>query len=163
MRRAQRDNILVLISEDESEWALTAFELALGEAILAGSDPRLKAARAQFRRARAMKRELTGHGFYVDLYIPDDAPLADTTLIATPLGDAWITGADLSEGAHAMMSAERGRLLAIEACAAGGPLDGPTWPHGSAERYLLDNEPTATITDADGRAWFENGRSLPDG
>jgi hypothetical protein len=156
MRRQQRDNVLVLISDDPSEWALTEFERALGEAILSGREPHLRIARAQFRLARAMKRELTGDGFYVDLFIPDDATLADSKLFATPLGDAWITGDDLAGGAHAMFSAERGCLVAMEACAAGK--DSPAWPHHSAERYLLAGERSAKIVDLDGKVWYDAGR-----
>lgn len=101
---------------------LSTFEQAVLDKLLAGDLPALATLRAQAGRARLMRRELSGVGFFCTLDVPADAPRLDA-LGRFTIDDvnAEVTG--LAHGAGFVLFVRDGRVETLE----GFSYDEP-WP-----------------------------------
>jgi hypothetical protein len=80
--------------------------------LLGGDHPAHAALREQFSHARIREVEMTGHGFYVDFDVPDNAPLAVPPTFAG--GNAEIALEGASAGAGCVLFVRDGRLATLE-------------------------------------------------
>jgi hypothetical protein len=80
--------------------------------LLEGPHPALAALREQLGGARVIGVEMTGAGFYADLAVPSDAPLADPPNFAGGHADIILSGAQ--HGAGCVLFVREGRLATLE-------------------------------------------------
>lgn len=101
--------------------ALTQFERAVLEKLLAGDRPVLAVLRAQAQAARLASREYTGAGFYLSFDVPPEAPALPSQNFH--FGDVNATVDGLQHGAGFVVFVRGGRLEMLE----GYSYDEP-WP-----------------------------------
>lgn len=109
---------------------LNEFERAVFDKILAGDHPVLEILRRQSERARLVKRENTGAGFYCDFEVDSDAPAVQGDF---QIGDVHADLEGLDHGAGFLLFVRVGRLCMLE----GFSYDEP-WPkqiRGFSLRY----------------------------
>ena len=80
--------------------------------LLAGDHPTLVTLRAQYRRARITKVELTGVGFFVDFEVPPEMAKTEPPDLAG--GGANIAVAGVKHGAGCVLFVREGRLTMLE-------------------------------------------------
>ncbi len=80
--------------------------------LLEGEHPALVALREQCRRVTVRGVELSGVGFFAELLVPADAPLASPPRIVG--GNAEITLSGVEHGAGCVLFVEHGRLSMLE-------------------------------------------------
>jgi len=102
------------------EIVLTPLEREAMSMLLAGDDPDLHALSAQFNIATAIRREMTGVGFYVDFHVPDCHRLGDRNF---EIGDVSAEIDGLEYGASFIVFVRHGILSQLEGCSCVG-----SWP-----------------------------------
>ncbi|MCE5228207.1 hypothetical protein LLG95_01240 [bacterium] len=80
--------------------------------LLSGEHPALKALRQQLQMAKIKDVEMTGHGFFLNYDVPDDAPRTNPANIAG--GSAYIEVTGLPAGAGCVVFVENGKLSCLE-------------------------------------------------
>ncbi len=99
-------------SADNMPPSVRAVVQAVLPRLLDGRHPALAALREQLLRATIESVELTGAGFFADLIVPTDAPLADPPNLVG--GDAELSISELPHGAGCVLFVENGRLSCLE-------------------------------------------------
>lgn len=92
--------------------ALSNFEQAVLDKLLAGDHPVLAVLRAQAQRARLASREYTGAGFYLSFEVPPDAPAL--AMQDFHFGDVNAAVDGLQYGAGFVVFVRSGRLETLE-------------------------------------------------
>lgn len=113
---------------------LTELEQAVLAKLLAGDHPVLANLRAQVRRARLSKREMTGVGFYCDFEVDDGTP---TVRGDFHLGDVQADVAGLEHGAGFVLFVRSGLVSTLE----GYSYDEP-WPDRVVDFSLKYSDPS---------------------
>lgn len=102
---------------------LNELEEAVIGKLLRGDHPTLAALRTQADRARAVSREFTGVGFWLDFEVPSDVPLLPASQLNLNLGDVYADVDGLLFRAGFILHVRGGRLDSLE----GFTYDEP-WP-----------------------------------
>jgi hypothetical protein len=102
---------------------LNDLERAVLEKLFAGDHPSFPALRAQLDRVRVLERTFSGVGFFSDLTVPEDVPVARLGKDAVWFGDVFADFDGLEHGATFVVRIAEGRLEMLE----GSTVDEP-WP-----------------------------------
>jgi hypothetical protein len=100
-----------------SKLPLTKFEAEILNWLLAGEEPVLDALRMQLTRATVLSKVFTGHGIYINFYLPSDVIPLYKELTVKPrfcFGDVEASIPSLEYGAHFILWVEDGRLAFLE-------------------------------------------------
>jgi len=116
---------------------LYAIERAAIEAIIRQYPTLAAALTDQLGGAQVTSRNNTGAGFYTDLRVADDAPLAIT---ASPIGEPFANVGGLAHGMGFLLMVRDGRMVCLEGYSFedhAPPIDFETVPFSMTDRALL--------------------------
>lgn len=100
-----------------SKLPLTKFEVEILNWLLAGEEPVLDALRRQLTKATVLSKVFTGHGIYINFYLPSDVTPLHKELSVKPsfcFGDVEASISSLEYGAHFILWVEDGLLASLE-------------------------------------------------
>jgi len=100
-----------------SKLPLTKFEVEVLSWLLDGEEPVLDALRRQLAKATVLTKEFTGHGIYIDFYLPSEVTPLHKVLKVKPrfcFGDVEASIPSLEYGAHFLIWVEDGLLTYLE-------------------------------------------------
>jgi hypothetical protein len=124
---------------------LTRLEQQVVQKLLSGESETLANLRSQLSACRAVKREMTGVGFYVNLEVPATVPRV--TRSSFKLGDVNAAIEGLKHGAGFLLYVESGSLVMLE----GYTYDEP-WPE-HIESFELSYDKVQRDWDALKKLW----------